>query len=72
MTRTERREYLRAYRARKGKLCACGNAATMMKWGEPVCDRCNEMENRRDVLETTRAAREWVEYAINLPAGANI
>ena len=54
MTKTERREYLRAYRARKGKLCDCGNPATMMKWGEPVCARCNEMERRREIKEQYR------------------
>jgi hypothetical protein len=67
MSKTERRDYLRAYRKRKGKTCDCGNPATMMKWGEPVCARCNELENRRDVQETAREARGWVECAIHLP-----
>jgi hypothetical protein len=61
MTKLERRVYLRAYRARKNKQCACGNPASMMKWGEPVCTRCNAMEVRRDLKERLEAGY-FLEY----------
>jgi hypothetical protein len=67
MTKAQRREYLRAYRKRKGKTCDCGSAATLMKWGEPVCARCNELENRRDVQERREQVDSRV-FMIHLPA----
>lgn len=67
MTKLERRDYLRAYRARKGKECDCGRPADLMKWGEPVCWRCNQLENRRDLI-TERREIDAREYLIHLSA----
>ena len=67
MTKSERRLYLRAYRLRKGKLCDCGNPATMMKWGEPVCERCNELERRQEIQERRERVDSRV-FMIHLPA----
>ena len=48
MTRDAYNKYRREWRKRAGKKCLCGNEATLTKWGDPVCVRCNELENLQD------------------------
>jgi hypothetical protein len=65
MTKTERRDYLRAWRARQGKKCACGRPTTLTKWGQPVCIRCNTLENAQDLKERYRErAGGFSEYQL--------
>ena len=72
MTLDERRDYQRAYRKLRKK-CACGRLATMMKWGEPVCERCHALENERDRKEQRReVAKDFSEYQLCLPRGCGI
>jgi hypothetical protein len=72
MTREERRDYLRAYRKR-WKKCACGRLATLLKWGERVCERCNALENERDKKESHRKVGGGLsEYRLCLPRGCDI
>jgi hypothetical protein len=57
-TKAERREYLRAWRARGRDQCDCGAPATVKRGdGEDVCERCALLETRRERAEQRRV---WV------------
>jgi hypothetical protein len=55
MTKLERREYFRRWRAEKANHCACGEPKARMKWGEPVCKRCDDLEEQQDLHERAKA-----------------
>lgn len=56
-TKDERREYLRAWRARGRKTCECGREATVKRTGAEgnICERCALLETRRERAEQRRA-----------------
>jgi len=62
------REYMREWRKRKGKQCLCGNPAGLMKWGEPVCQRCHDLEVYREKKENRPRASVPETYTLH-PAG---
>lgn len=69
MTKEQRRLYLRFRRAQKNQTCACGNAMSMMKWGEPCCAKCDAIERQQDQHESRRERaknRHTMEYRLCL------
>ena len=68
--------YLRAYRKRAGKRCACGQPSIRVKWGAPVCARCDEIEHAREQNELRRLHAGFEgglgAYALRLPHGLTI
>ncbi len=62
MTREQRNAkalaYLRKRRARKTERCLCGRLATLLKWGDHVCQRCFDWEKDRDRAESRREHRK--------------
>lgn len=56
MTKAERRQYLREWRAAGRKHCECGRAAVVKRSGAEgnICERCALLETRRERAEQRR------------------